>query len=69
MRLDRQMIFLKACPKCSGDILLDEDTFGRYLKCLQCGFSKDVMGDYQSMTGELKSVQELEVAQHRLVLL
>ena len=54
------MIFLKACPKCSGDILLDKDNYGRYLKCLQCGFSKDVIGEYQPMIGERESVQELE---------
>ncbi len=29
--------YFKACPRCKGDIYLDEDAYGRYGKCLQCG--------------------------------
>ncbi|MCH7594089.1 MAG: hypothetical protein IIB27_06235 [Chloroflexi bacterium] len=31
-------LYLKACPRCSGDIQLNTDQFGRYMECLQCGF-------------------------------
>lgn len=31
-------LYLKACPRCHGDIALDDDQFGRYMECLQCGF-------------------------------
>jgi DNA-directed RNA polymerase subunit RPC12/RpoP len=31
-------LYLKACPRCHGDIALDDDQYGRYMECLQCGF-------------------------------
>ena len=31
-------LYLKSCPRCRGDITLDEDQYGRYMECLQCGF-------------------------------
>jgi DNA-directed RNA polymerase subunit RPC12/RpoP len=31
-------LYLKACPRCHGDIALDNDQYGRYMECLQCGF-------------------------------
>ncbi len=34
-------IFFKACPKCKGDIVIDHDIYGRYIKCLQCGRCED----------------------------
>ena len=39
------MLFLKCCPRCKGDIHLDTDTYGRFLECLQCGFSRDLPDD------------------------
>lgn len=36
------MLYLKACPRCAGDIHADSDMHGMFLKCLQCGFSKDL---------------------------
>jgi len=36
------MLFLKCCPRCKGDIYLDKDTYGHFIECLQCGFSKDL---------------------------
>jgi DNA-directed RNA polymerase subunit M/transcription elongation factor TFIIS len=36
------MLYLKSCPRCTGDINADSDTHGTFLKCLQCGFSKDL---------------------------
>jgi hypothetical protein len=36
-----QMLYAKACPRCSGDIKLDRDNYGVHAKCLQCGFNKD----------------------------
>jgi hypothetical protein len=31
------MFYLKACTKCEGDLTLEKDSFGAFLKCLQCG--------------------------------
>ena len=36
------MLYLKSCPRCAGDINADSDMYGMFLKCLQCGFSKDL---------------------------
>lgn len=36
------MLYLKSCPRCAGDIQADSDMHGMFLKCLQCGFSKDL---------------------------
>ena len=30
-------MYLKACTKCSGDLTLEEDSYGAFSKCLQCG--------------------------------
>lgn len=35
------MIYLKACPKCSGDVELAIGPDGRVLQCLQCSFTVD----------------------------
>ena len=31
-------IMFKACPRCAGDLYLEEDTDGEYLSCLRCGY-------------------------------
>lgn len=36
------MIYFKACPKCRGDIQLQNDGTGDALHCLQCGFERAV---------------------------
>ena len=43
------MIKFKVCPRCRGDLYLKEDTIGKYLSCLQCGYLRDVRAlDLQS---------------------
>ena len=36
------MLYLKACTKCRGDLILEKDSFGDFLKCMQCGTYIDV---------------------------
>ncbi len=36
MRVKNRFYF-KACPRCRGDMYLDQDRYGAYGKCLQCG--------------------------------
>ena len=31
------MIYLKSCQRCKGDVHFYNDTWGSYMKCLQCG--------------------------------
>jgi hypothetical protein len=32
----------KSCPKCTGDTFIDQDVEGCYIKCLQCGYEREV---------------------------
>jgi len=33
------MLYLKACPRCHGDIRFAIDADGPFVQCLQCGFT------------------------------
>lgn len=35
------MMWLKSCPRCRGDLILDYDYYGYYVSCIQCGASLD----------------------------
>jgi hypothetical protein len=37
------MIWLKECPRCQGDLILDQDHYGKYKTCVQCGYLRDVV--------------------------
>lgn len=32
----------KKCQKCGGDLFVETDLYGTYLKCLQCGYTRDL---------------------------
>ena len=36
------MVYLKSCPKCLGDLTVAQDGYGTFIRCLQCGFMKDL---------------------------
>tara|TARA_B100001013_G_C24472987_1_gene388185 strand:- start:292 stop:525 length:234 start_codon:yes stop_codon:yes gene_type:complete len=36
--LQEMMLYLKACPRCQGDVKYESDVYGKFLECLQCGF-------------------------------
>ncbi len=33
---------LRGCPRCNGDLHTEEDDYGWYEKCLQCGYARDL---------------------------
>ncbi len=33
------VLWIKACPKCGGDLYSDRDVMGYYRQCLQCGYT------------------------------
>ena len=37
-----RMFYFKGCSECQGDMVLDEDLYGTFLKCLRCGRQVDV---------------------------
>ena len=32
----------KECAKCGGDLQVEDDQEGCYVRCMQCGWSKDI---------------------------
>lgn len=32
------MMWAKRCRRCSGHLYLENDLYGRYVACLQCGY-------------------------------
>ncbi len=36
------MIYFNACPKCHGDLTMNQDVYGAFVSCLQCGFMRDI---------------------------
>ena len=36
------MLYLKACPRCHGDMYLERDAYGQYKGCFQCGYLVDI---------------------------
>jgi hypothetical protein len=52
------MLYMKACPRCHGDIKLDRDTFGVFAKCLQCGFNKDFVTKRQTLAPAVAPLAE-----------
>ncbi len=38
----------KRCPRCGGNIYLEEDSYGGYEHCLQCGYDCDLKNIIES---------------------
>lgn len=51
------MIYFKACPKCKGDIQLQNDGTGDALHCLQCGFERAVAPDLVAKARRMQRVR------------
>ena len=32
----------KRCPRCGGNLFIDEDTVGCHEQCLQCGYERQI---------------------------
>ena len=52
------MIKFKACPKCKGDLYLNQDIYGKYLNCLQCGYLKDISSELEIPQREPVTAEE-----------
>ena len=57
------MLYMKACPRCHGDVKLDRDNYGVYAKCLQCGFNRDFTIKRRNMPVMPDEVEEAPVEQ------
>jgi hypothetical protein len=38
IRISGNIMRLKICPRCAGNLLLDKDIDGHYKRCIQCSF-------------------------------
>lgn len=36
------MYYFKACDKCQGDLVREDDFYGAYFRCMQCGTITEV---------------------------
>ena len=36
---DQEMLWLKGCPRCHGDLFLERDIGASYVVCIQCGYT------------------------------
>ena len=54
------MIYFKSCPKCQGDLTMSQDSYGPFVRCLQCGFLRDV----DAKSGAAASANRFAVAPH-----
>ena len=36
------MVLFKSCPRCSGDMHITNDMYGKYKECLMCGHMIDL---------------------------
>ena len=58
------MLYLKSCPRSAGDINADSDMRGKSLKCLQCGFSKNLSPEMaRNLFGGQDEAPEVAAAQ------
>ena len=42
----KRRVFLRACPRCGGDMIVTDDAFSRfgpYWSCFQCGHTRDLL--------------------------
>ena len=42
------MYWFKQCPRCSGDLVVENDRYGIFVSCMQCGMCKDVASEERS---------------------
>ena len=53
------MLYLKACPRCRGDVKYERDTYGRFLQCLQCGFLVSSKSEGASVSSEKRTGEKV----------
>ena len=47
-----ELIWFKACPRCEqGDVVFNDDTYGAYRQCLQCGHIVELLPASASGSG------------------
>ncbi len=55
-------MWLKACPKCEGDLYLRHEIDGKDIVCLQCGYIKHILPERVRVAGR----QERQFAKRQI---
>ncbi|MBM4433249.1 MAG: hypothetical protein FJ025_04545 [Chloroflexi bacterium] len=50
----------KACPRCGGDIYIDNDQYGWFEHCLQCGYMGELRPIYEAREKVAEEEKEKE---------
>ena len=56
------MLYLKACPRCQGDLHGNRDMYGLYKECLQCGYMVDLKEPNRLLTTAVRSEAKKKAA-------
>lgn len=60
------MMWLKSCPRCNGDLYENEDPYGHYVSCVQCGYYlsevEEVVLRYSSQTSAREGAEKVPAA-------
>ena len=43
-------MWLKACPKCEGDLYLQHEIDGKDIVCAQCGYTRHILPEHIRVT-------------------
>ena len=54
-------VWFKACERCGGDLSLESDWDGQYIKCLQCGAVRYDLPDMVSQSNPVLAVETQEI--------
>jgi hypothetical protein len=60
------MFWLKACPRCKGDLYLDVSSRGKDIVCLQCGYRRYILtlGDSRAGGGYKYAIHTPRYKEH-----
>lgn len=56
---------IKVCPKCKGNVLLNNDLYGWYEQCLQCSYLRDLDEIVKVKEQPTEEVENRELGQLR----
>ena len=62
-------VYLRACPRCEGDLRTNKDMYGEYKECFQCGYMKDEKENGNIKTLKSRSISELQEAISKILYL
>ena len=58
------MLKFKGCPKCKGSMHSDDDAYGPYMVCINCGYVQDLQcSDQPEMKLVIRDTLPLDVLQ------